>query len=64
MKRKAFILTEILTGMMLQALFALTLCGAFYLITGYVMQELDFTSAGVLREWPELSTYRTLTTVT
>ena len=32
MKRKAFILTEILTGMMLQALFALTLCGAFYLI--------------------------------
>lgn len=32
MKRKAFILTEILTGMMLQTLFALTLCGAFYLI--------------------------------
>ena len=32
MKRKAFILTEILTGMLLQTLFALTLCGAFYLI--------------------------------
>ena len=32
MKRKAFVLTEILTGMMLQTIFALTLCGAFYMI--------------------------------
>ncbi len=32
MKRKAFILTEILTGMLLQVMFAITLCGAFYLI--------------------------------
>ena len=32
MKMKAFILTELLTGMMLQSLFALTLCGAFYML--------------------------------
>ena len=35
MKRKAFVLTEILTGMALQSLFALTLCGAFYLLLSF-----------------------------
>ena len=32
MRRKAFILTEILTGMTLQTIFALTLFGAFYML--------------------------------
>ena len=32
MRRKAFILAEILTGMMIQAWFIVTLCGAFYLL--------------------------------
>ena len=35
MKRKAFILTEILTGMMLQSMFVLTLFGAFYMILSF-----------------------------
>ena len=35
MKRKAFILTEILTGLLLQAGFALTLCGAFYMLVTF-----------------------------
>lgn len=35
MKRKAFILTEILTGMMLQVMFAIVLCGAFYMILNF-----------------------------
>ena len=32
MKRKGFILAEILTGLMIQAWFIVTLCGAFYLL--------------------------------
>lgn len=32
MRRRAFILAEILTGMMIQAWFIVTLCGAFYLL--------------------------------
>ena len=32
MRRKAFILAEILTGLMIQAWFIVTLCGAFYLL--------------------------------
>ncbi len=32
MRRKAFILAELLTGMMIQAWFIVTLCGAFYLL--------------------------------
>ena len=35
MKRRAFILTEILTGMALQSIFALTLCGAFYMLLSF-----------------------------
>ncbi len=35
MKRKGFILTEILTGMMLQVGFALVLCSAFYMILNF-----------------------------
>lgn len=35
MMRKAFILTELLTGMMLQAMFAITLCGAFYMLLSF-----------------------------
>ena len=35
MKRKAFILTEILTGLLLQAGFAVTLCGAFYMLVTF-----------------------------
>lgn len=35
MKRKAFILTEILIGMTLQAWFAVILCGAFYMILNF-----------------------------
>ena len=35
MKRRAFILTEILTGMMLQVMFAVVLCSAFYLILNF-----------------------------
>ena len=35
MKRRAFILTEILTGMMLQVMFAVILCSAFYLILNF-----------------------------
>ena len=35
MKRKAFILTEILTGMILQVGFALVLCSAFYMILNF-----------------------------
>ena len=34
-RKKAFILTEILTGMMLQAGFILTLCGAFYMLVSF-----------------------------
>ena len=35
MKRKAFILTEILTGMILQVGFAVVLCSAFYMILNF-----------------------------
>ena len=35
MKRKAFVLTEILTGLLLQAGFAVTLCGAFYMLVTF-----------------------------
>ncbi|MBQ7216816.1 MAG: hypothetical protein IJP54_01090 [Synergistaceae bacterium] len=35
MKRRAFILTEILTGMMLQVMFAVVLCSAFYMILNF-----------------------------
>lgn len=35
MRRKAFILAEILTGLALQAGFALTLCGAFYMLVSF-----------------------------
>ena len=35
MKRKAFILTEILTGMTLQVMFAVVLCSAFYMILNF-----------------------------
>ena len=35
MKRKAFILTELLTGMALQSMFTLTLLGAFYLLLSF-----------------------------
>lgn len=35
MKRNAFILTEILTGLLLQAGFIVTLCGAFYMLVTF-----------------------------
>ncbi len=35
MKRQGFILTEILTGMMLQVMFAVVLCSAFYMILNF-----------------------------
>ena len=35
MKRKAFILTEILTGLMLQSMFVITLFGAFYMVLAF-----------------------------
>lgn len=34
-RKRAFILTEVLTGMMLQAGFILTLCGAFYMLVSF-----------------------------
>ncbi|MBQ7154870.1 MAG: hypothetical protein IJR85_04875 [Synergistaceae bacterium] len=35
MKRKGFILTEILTGLIMQAGFVITLCGAFYMLVTF-----------------------------
>ena len=45
MKRKAFILTEILTGMMLQAGFIIVLCGAFYMLLNFSTDTQQVLSA-------------------